>query len=94
MGCPSTQRLLDFTAGTLAPAETAELEAHIDVCEGCRASLSELVFSAVDARSAARPVLQRGDAVARYFVIDLIGAGAMGVVYEAYDPELRRHVAI
>jgi tetratricopeptide (TPR) repeat protein len=38
--------------------------------------------------------LDRGAAVGRYVVLDRIGAGGMGVVYAAYDPELDRRVAI
>jgi serine/threonine protein kinase/tetratricopeptide (TPR) repeat protein len=38
--------------------------------------------------------LARGSLVGRYVVIDTLGAGGMGVVYEAYDPELHRRVAI
>jgi len=36
----------------------------------------------------------RGAVVGRYVVIDELGAGGMGVVYAAYDPELDRKVAI
>ncbi|MFO0636802.1 MAG: tetratricopeptide repeat protein [Nannocystaceae bacterium] len=36
----------------------------------------------------------RGELVGRYLVLDRIGAGAMGVVFAAYDPELDRKVAI
>jgi eukaryotic-like serine/threonine-protein kinase len=38
--------------------------------------------------------LPRGAQVGRYVVLDRIGAGGMGVVYSAYDPELDRRVAI
>jgi tetratricopeptide (TPR) repeat protein len=34
------------------------------------------------------------DRIGRYLVLDLIGAGGMGVVYAAYDPALDRKVAI
>ncbi len=38
--------------------------------------------------------LARGESIGRYVVLDRLGAGAMGVVYCAFDPELDRKVAI
>jgi tetratricopeptide (TPR) repeat protein/tRNA A-37 threonylcarbamoyl transferase component Bud32 len=38
--------------------------------------------------------LRRGESLGRYVVLDLLGAGAMGAVYTAYDPELDRRVAL
>jgi eukaryotic-like serine/threonine-protein kinase len=41
-----------------------------------------------------RPPLGRGDAIGRYIVLHRAGAGGMGEVYAAYDPELDRKVAL
>ena len=38
--------------------------------------------------------VERGTAVERYVVLERIGAGAMGVVYSAFDPRLDRQVAV
>jgi len=38
--------------------------------------------------------LTKGDALGRYLILEQLGAGAMGVVYAAYDPELDRKIAI
>jgi len=45
-------------------------------------------------RSPEHAKFQRGMSVGRYVVLDMLGAGGMGVVYAAYDPELDRKVAI
>jgi formylglycine-generating enzyme required for sulfatase activity len=44
--------------------------------------------------SASVEALARGEALGRYIVIERLGAGATGVVYAAYDPELDRKVAL
>src|SRR5678810_1227641 len=40
------------------------------------------------------PSLERGAPIGRYTVLGLVGRGAVGEVYAAYDPELDRKVAV
>jgi tetratricopeptide (TPR) repeat protein len=37
---------------------------------------------------------RRGDVLGRYFILHEIGRGGMGLVYEAFDPELDRKIAL
>jgi tetratricopeptide (TPR) repeat protein len=84
----------------LDPDATNRLFAHLDGCARC-----ERLFAAVAAAHtgniASAPTVPGGAAlvglkanIGRYRVERIIGAGGMGVVYEAHDPELDRRIAI
>jgi eukaryotic-like serine/threonine-protein kinase len=95
--CPKETELVRFVARKGEPAELAALEQHIDVCVDCRvivAELARLRTPPADCGSDADLPLLRGACVGRYLIVRLVGVGAMGAVYEAYDPELERKVAV
>jgi len=53
----------------------------------------QFVFVGSERRELSDPV-DRGASVGCYLALERLGAGAMGVVYAAYDPELDRKAAI
>jgi tRNA A-37 threonylcarbamoyl transferase component Bud32/tetratricopeptide (TPR) repeat protein len=106
--CPGEDDIAAFLRGGLARWRARWLEAHLARCSPCRRLLSALAQASAESRSASDSVsptlpldsstsevnLQAGARFGRYVVLDWLGAGGMGVVYSAYDPELSRKVAL
>ncbi|WP_307734618.1 tetratricopeptide repeat protein [Pyxidicoccus parkwayensis] len=94
--CPSETTLSDFLAGVLPSEQRAQVLAHVESCADCQrvlAAADDSTVSKAEADVSTAP-LERGATLSRYVVLERIGAGAMGVVYAAYDPELDRQVAL
>jgi serine/threonine protein kinase len=77
--------------GRLAQPEIGRVEAHLRHCSDCRTVLSDVARSLETSEPAGVGVAIQ---IERYAIRALLGAGASGVVYRAFDTELRREVAL
>ncbi|HET9991115.1 MAG TPA: serine/threonine-protein kinase, partial [Kofleriaceae bacterium] len=83
MICPSADAFATLASGSAPPELRAEVADHAATCEVCHAVLVELC-----------PPDPEATQIDRYRIERRLGAGAMGVVYAAYDPDLDRSIAI
>src|SRR3954469_17416440 len=91
MACLDDLTITNLVGNALADPDRGAALAHLDECATCY-ELVAAIGSPRGAREA--PRIAPGTKVGRYVVDGIAGAGAMGVVYEATDPELDRRVAL
>ncbi len=91
MACLDDDTLLALSGGHLEGPGLEAAERHLDECAACRRALA---LGLESNRRTRVPVLTVGDTLGRYVVLERIGAGAMGQVFAAWDPQLDRKVAL
>jgi serine/threonine protein kinase len=107
--CLDDNAAAEFVSGALAGKAISKVEAHLAGCRECRALVAALAGTGdVDSQAETHKheritesqagklpkKLAVGDRVGRYLVLSTLGAGGMGVVFAAYDPQLDRKVAL
>jgi tetratricopeptide (TPR) repeat protein/tRNA A-37 threonylcarbamoyl transferase component Bud32 len=95
--CPSPDDLEDFAQRHLSASEEKAIAAHLESCEACSHAAHGLASThppATEPLRHARMQIEPGTRVGRYVVLALVGRGAMGEVYSAYDPKLDRRLAV
>ena len=83
----------DFVKAKLPPQQLGPIDEHLDSCDDCRMLVAALAGTLSEEEGDAEPPAA-APTLGRYVVIDIVGQGAMGIVYQAHDPKLDRKVAI
>ena len=99
MHCADFNRLVEFLEGTLEASAKDEVQAHLLGCSACRlllARVDEVTGSPRGSGDADPPRLPVaiGETLGRYVVRGWLGAGGMGIVARAHDPDLDREIAL
>ena len=95
--CPDDNQLAEYVEGLLTAELRCATDEHVNRCTRCRRQLSWFAQGSTQPGATAtdEPAIMAGAAIAdRYTIVELVGTGAMSIVYAAYDRVLDRKVAL
>lgn len=100
--CLNDHEILDFAGGRISQEQLEAVHGHLDSCSVCQRLVSQAVrdpsvSSSGDEHDEERwtPKFQSGDLVGRrYRVQRFVARGGMGEVYDAYDRDLQKRIAL
>src|SRR3954447_19600217 len=94
--CPTPETLNRLACDPASELQFATVEAHVQLCASCQEVLERLAADASGSggRAPARRETEHPPTIPGFVIERELGRGAMGVVYQAWQPQLARRVAI
>lgn len=92
---PNVQQLSEFLDGKLDAKQSVWIEIHLENCQACVDKLESIAEGSHNNYSVPSQETQNTNHyIDNYYLLEELGRGGMGVVYRAYDPDLKRDIAI
>jgi serine/threonine protein kinase len=95
--CPSPETLGQLAQPSSSGSRFSAIEAHVEVCSACQGVVERLAADSsacADREPERLPPREQPPTIPGFVIERELGRGGMGVVYQAWQPQLARRVAI